>query len=684
MEVTTVVIAILFAIVLSNVVNNLFPHLPLTLIQIAFGAILALLFVHNPLEMEPEIFMVLIIAPLLFREAEEANLMALWKVMKPVFLMAFVLVFITVFAIGFAVSWLVPTIPMAACFVLGAILGPTDIVAVTSLSRRVKIGSKLMDTLRGEGLINDASGLVSFHFAVTALLTGMFSPINAAGQLVVVALGGTLIGVALAMAKRWISVLLRRLSAKNTTTHVLIEVLMPFLCYVVAEAFHTSGVLAVVAAGTVQAMEVKKVGLFEAEFNSEKRNLWEVLTFTLNSLVFILLGLQLPEIIHRTWIDPTYSPHFLIFVTVLVLVLVFGVRFISLMLMARSVTGSGFTRRFKDTLLLTLSGVKGAVSLAIAFSMPFVLVNDAVFAERPLLMFITAGVIILSLVIALFTLPLVVDGKPRDNAMEEAEKAVLREVVVQLHKQQEHDPDISESLISGYHKRLHRLEEVREEDEKNMKMLRVIVFETEHEIVKGFYESENIDEQTYNDYMDFMSTIYHLSAEGATRRNAVRLMKLMRMGRTKRRLERSSVEERLEARKHIRNLQELFRRNTAHVVEALNNSRGKYPDGLIDWQIEERRNMSRQLMESVYNDRFQDRMHKDHEHEQLKGYYVERRVIHQLLERHEITKDQANELRVKVNKLESFTLGEGENEIMDKLLSLTARRRKELSAKDTQ
>ncbi|GHU96371.1 sodium:proton antiporter [Clostridia bacterium] len=557
-------------------------------------------------------------------------------------------------------------------------------MAVTSLSRRVKIGSKLMDTLRGEGLINDASGLVSFHFAVTALLTGMFSPINAAGQLLVVALGGTLIGVALAMAKRWISVLLRNLSVKNTTTHVLIEVLMPFLCYVVAEAFHTSGVLAVVAAGTVQAMEVKKVGLFEAEFNSEKRNLWEVLTFTLNSLVFILLGLQLPEIIHRTWIDPTYSPHFLIFVTVLVLVLVFGVRFLSLMLMARGVTRSGFTQRFKDTLLLTLSGVKGAVSLAIAFSMPFVLANDAVFAERPLLMFITAGVIILSLVIALFTLPLVVDGKPRDNAMEEAEKAVLREVVVQLHKQQEHDPDISEALISGYHKRLHRLEEVKDEDQKNMKMLRVLVFETEHEIVKGFYESENIDEQTYNDYMDFMSTLYHMSAEGATRRNAARLIRVLRIGKVNRRMKRSSMEERLETRKHIRNLQELFRRNTARVVEALNNSRGQYPDGLIDWQIEERRNMSRQLMESVYNDRFQDRMHKDHEHEQLKGYYVERRVIHQLLERHEITKDQANELRVKVNKLESFTLGEGENEIMDKLISLTARRRKEASAKDAQ
>ena len=159
----------------------------------------------------------------------------------------------TLVGVGATLSFLLPSVPLAACFAFGAALGPTDAVAVSSLSGRVNIPKKAMHILEGEGLLNDASGVTAFQFALGALITGSFSAVNAGMSLVVSSIGGALIGFLLVWFKQKIIHLIEKASAQDVTGYLLIELLLPFLAYVLAEAFDVSGIIAAVAAGITDA-----------------------------------------------------------------------------------------------------------------------------------------------------------------------------------------------------------------------------------------------------------------------------------------------------------------------------------------------------------------------------------------------------------------------------------------------
>ena len=146
--------------------------------------------------------------------------------------------------IGFAVNWLVPSIPLAAAFALGAALGPTDAVSVASLSKQVKIPARSRNILESESIINDASGIVSFQFAIAAVVTGAFSLIDASVDFLVEFVGGLTLGVLLGLLGNWVVKRARSIGVENTNFHVLFEVLIPFLIYLVANVCHVSGVIA--------------------------------------------------------------------------------------------------------------------------------------------------------------------------------------------------------------------------------------------------------------------------------------------------------------------------------------------------------------------------------------------------------------------------------------------------------
>ncbi|MDN6013575.1 MAG: cation:proton antiporter, partial [Lactococcus sp.] len=192
----TVFYVIIFfaALIVSNVINKVFPKLPLPLIQVIFGLILGTLGAGNVLRLNSELFLAFIIGPLLFREGEEADVKGILKHSGTVSLLVFPVVFITTLIIGVISHNFYTSIPLAACFALGASLGPTDAVAVSSLSERFDFPKRITAILKGEGLFNDASGIIAFQFAILALTTGEFSLEKAVSSLLISAVGGALIG----------------------------------------------------------------------------------------------------------------------------------------------------------------------------------------------------------------------------------------------------------------------------------------------------------------------------------------------------------------------------------------------------------------------------------------------------------------------------------------------------------
>ena len=261
MEALVLALLMLAAVLLSSVIDQLVPKVSSPLIQIGLGLLIAL-FAPSQINitLDPDLFLVLFIAPLLFDEAKNVDKGALWKNRRPVLSLAIGLVVVTALIIGFAVEWLEPSIGLFAAFALGAALGPTDAVAVASLSKETDIAPRDKSILEGESLINDASGIVAFQFALAAATTGTFSLLNASLDFVVSFFGGIAIGLALGYLGNFLVRRVRSWGLENTTFHVLFEVFTPFIVYLVANQLGTSGIIAVVAAGLVNVISPRTIG----------------------------------------------------------------------------------------------------------------------------------------------------------------------------------------------------------------------------------------------------------------------------------------------------------------------------------------------------------------------------------------------------------------------------------------
>ncbi len=231
MEALVLALLMLAAVLLSSVIDQLVPKVSSPLIQIGLGLLIAL-FAPSQINitLDPDLFLVLFIAPLLFDEAKNVDKGALWKNRRPVLSLAIGLVVVTALIIGFAVEWLEPSIGLFAAFALGAALGPTDAVAVASLSKETDIAPRDKSILEGESLINDASGIVAFQFALAAATTGTFSLLNASLDFVVSFFGGIAIGLALGYLGNFLVRRVRSWGLENTTFHVLFEVFRRSSC----------------------------------------------------------------------------------------------------------------------------------------------------------------------------------------------------------------------------------------------------------------------------------------------------------------------------------------------------------------------------------------------------------------------------------------------------------------------
>ena len=386
------VYAIVFSLILivSNATNKLIPTLPLPLIQILLGIGIGFLLPNSEYHLDTELFLALVIGPLLFREAEEADITSILKHWRIIAFLIFPVIFISTLSLGWLAHLLWLGIPLAACMAVGAALGPTDLVAFASLSERFTFPKRISNILKGEGLLNDASGLVAFRVALAAWTTGVFSLGQASWDLVISILGGFAVGIVTAAVNRGLQKLLLSVRATDIASELILELSLPLLTFFIAEEIHVSGIIAVVVAGILKASRFKKITLLEAKVDTVTHTVWNTVNFVLNGSVFVLLGMELEMISEPILRTPFYN-NLLLIVTVLLLTgLLFLIRFLM-------VYGFYWYRGFrlkksidkylKDALLLTFSGVKGTVSIA-----TILLIPTHLEAEYPVLLFLVAGV----------------------------------------------------------------------------------------------------------------------------------------------------------------------------------------------------------------------------------------------------------------------------------------------------
>lgn len=312
METFLAVLLMLGLIAVSNILNRFIPFVPVPLIQIGLGIIAALIPTGIHMHFEPELFFVLFIAPLLFNDGRRTPRGELWNLRAPILLLALGLVFVTVFVAGYAINWMIPSIPLAASFALAAILSPTDAVAVSALAGRVHLPKSIHRILEGESLMNDASGLVAFKFAIAAMVTGVFSLPKASFSFVLIAAGGLLLGAVLSFLLIRLSVFIRRFGMEDVTIHVLLQILTPFIIYLISEEIGVSGILAVVAGGVMYAIEKDRAVSPQYKLQLVSASTWSVLLLVLNGLVFLILGVSVPDVIEVIYRDQTLNNSWLL------------------------------------------------------------------------------------------------------------------------------------------------------------------------------------------------------------------------------------------------------------------------------------------------------------------------------------------------------------------------------------
>ena len=242
--------------------------------------------------------MMAVIAPLLFVEGTHVSREKLLEYRKPVVLMAMGLVFTTVIGVGFFIHWIWPNLPMPAAFAIAAILCPTDAVAVSAITKGKVLPKGSMAILEGESLLNDAAGIISFKIAVTALVTGSFSAMNAIGQFLLSTFLGILVGAiigALVVSLRVYLTSNKGLKDSNTLTFI--QLLTPFVIYFIAEEVHASGIIAVVVAGLIHGLERDRLIRAQTELQMNYNQIWNTLSYALNGFVFVVLGYIVPEVI---------------------------------------------------------------------------------------------------------------------------------------------------------------------------------------------------------------------------------------------------------------------------------------------------------------------------------------------------------------------------------------------------
>src|SRR6266849_4503376 len=420
------IIVLLFAAVAGLAVVARKLALPYPVVLVLAG--LALSFIpHLPqVRLDPNLVFFFFLPPLIYPAALFTSWRDFRRNLRPILLLAIGLVLVTTVTIAWVAHTIVPAIPWAAAFALGAIVSPPDAIAATSVIRRLSVPHRIQTILEGESLVNDATALVALQFAIAALMTGTFSLGHATLRFVWVAAGGIVFGLLVGAVMRWVH---RHLD--DPPVQITISLLTPFLAYLPAERLHVSGVLATVAAGIFLGWHSPLI--VSARYRLQASAFWEMVVFLLNGFVFITIGLQLPGILRALHAASLLS---LIRDAALVSGAVILVRIA--WVVPATYLPRLFSKKLRDrdpippwqhVTVVAWCGMRGVVSLAAAFALPFALNDGRAFPGRDYILFLTFSVILTTLVFQGLTLPALIRklGIKDDGSTDEEERSARLE-----------------------------------------------------------------------------------------------------------------------------------------------------------------------------------------------------------------------------------------------------------------
>ena len=419
-------LGLLLAVALVGAISKWLP-VPLPLLQVAAGIGLSYFPPFGALRVPPEIFFLLFIPPLLFADAWTIPKRDLLAVLRPVLSLAIGLVLLTVLGVGYLLHALLPEMPLAAAFALGAAISPTDAVAVNAVTSRLSIPTRVTMIVNGESLINDASGLVAFKFALAAVATGAFSWRQATTEFFILSGGGLLVGLAVAWTIGRLRAHLARFYIDDPTIQTVISILTPYAAYLAADKLGLGSILAVVAAGLYAGANDARH--LDGPTRTHAWEVWRMLTYAFNGLVFLLLGVQLHSVVvglpHASvWGLAQLALAISALVIVLRILWVFPAAYLPLLLSRRIREREGIHSP-RLVFLVGWAGIRGSVTMAAALSVPLLTPEGAPFPFRELIILLAASVIVVTLLVNALTLPWLIRwlGIRGDSSAEREERA---------------------------------------------------------------------------------------------------------------------------------------------------------------------------------------------------------------------------------------------------------------------
>lgn len=672
MELLLTILVLLVALLVSNVVSHYVPQVPTALIQVALGIIIVLVFEDFTFELEAEWFLLLFIAPLLFNDGRHFPREELWRMRGSIFGNAVILVLLTTAIGGYFIHWLIADIPLAAAFALAAILSPTDPVAVNGISQRIRIPPNVLSLVRGESLINDASGLVAFNYAVAAVVTGSFSLYAAFFNFSYKFLAGAFIGIALALVFVGIRLLFRKQGINDVTFHSLLQIMTPFVIFVIAEEFlGASGVIAVVVGGIVHALVQEETEALVAEEQMLTENIWTIITFILNGIIFLLLGLNVPGAMSGALENPNTDEGVLLSYVVAITAMLLGIRFVWAYLFSQyeyrfGKMADSAKPSLKLTLFVSLTGVRGTVTMVGILSLPMIIDGGFSFPQRPLLLFLAAGTILLTLLLATVFLPLLSKGKMAGSEeggtidLEEARRRILLASIARIKAEMnETNETAAYELMDEYRLRFQQVqpegEEAKEANKKyqrRMKEVRLRTLRAERRYIQRLKKTQGMDREVYAAFEHSLDRREEAIAHNARSTLLYLQGKLIRAWRRFRGENWQEEEIRLVEYQVGREVQ--LNALEAAVEDMKAHYQKSSRKDVVDAVMTDYRKMISRLRkpETLYDERYE--MQK--EELRINVMDMGRAKIYDMYDAGEITRQQAKELRKYINYIESVTL----------------------------
>jgi CPA1 family monovalent cation:H+ antiporter len=481
-------------------------RIPYPILLTCGGVLLALVPGLPAIQLEPQLVFNLFLPPLIYPAALFTSWRDFRMNLRPILSLAIVLVLLTMTATAFLFHGLTG-LPLAIAFVFGAIMSPPDAVAALSVTQSLRVPRRIIVILEGESLVNDATAFIAFRFAVAAVLTGTFSLNQAILQFLLVASGGVCVGLVVG----WLATQVQK-RLDDPPVQTMFSLLTPYLAYFAGEAVHVSGILAVVIAGIYYGWRAPRI--LSGRMRLQALPVWEMVGFILNGVLFILIGLQLPLVVHSLVPGSITRAAKLAILVVLVMMLVrfawiFGTTYLPRVLSRRSLRKNRIP--WQQTALIGWIGMRGADSLAGALAIPFVLGNGEPFPGRDLILLLTFCVIFATLVLQGLTLaPLVRWLRVVDDHVTEKEERLARlkanEAALarleELESSKRARPQTVERLRSEYEDRIRQLriegpdeERVRRLYSRDFEELSREMLQTERDAIIALRNEEAINDQ---------------------------------------------------------------------------------------------------------------------------------------------------------------------------------------------